>query len=261
MSPREAQKATAGTFGAGVDVRAGGLRVGNATRLSEWRTEGQLHYAPTSGYRFRLAIPVLARQMSGVDVDTNRRPFAGDATVSMDARVSEARDGRLSRTLALTIGLALPTAPAVTDDHGAFLPSILQPGCNAIVPEALLSYRLARGTFSLVSTPRMRLPIPVREAPHRGASVGLGVTGQWQPHPRFATRLGTTVRYELEGADATGHGDGVSGGLVTYLSPEIAVRPTLDLMWTIGVFAPVLQASAGGQRETVVFATSLGWDI
>lgn len=261
MSPREASRPTAGTFGAAVDVRAGGLRLGDATRLSEWRTEGSVHYTPVPGFRFRVAVPVLARQITGRAVDDERRPIPGDVAASMDTQISESREGQTARVLVVTVGLAFPSAPVAKDATGAFLPSMLQPGCNSLVPEAIATYRISRGAFSLTLAPRVRLPVPVRQAPHRGATLGVGASGQWQPHPRFGARLGTNARYELEGADETGRGDGLSGGFVTYVSPEVALRPTLDVTWTVGVFAPVVQALAAGQRENVVFATSVSWDI
>jgi len=261
MTPREAGRAAPGAFGANVDVRAGSLRLGDTSRLSEWRTEGSVHVAPTEGLRFRIAVPVLARQLVGPNLGEDRKPVAGDVSASMDAQISDTREGRIRRSLVLTVGLAFPTGPAMTDTNGAYLPSVLQPGCNSLVPETIASYRFSKGPYSLTLAPRVRLPIPVRDAPHRGATIGLGASGQWQPHPRFATRLGTNVRYELEGADAEGRGDGVSGGFVTYVSPEIALRPTLDVTWTVGIFAPVVQATAGGQRETVVFVTGLSWAI
>ena len=261
MSPREASRPTSGMFGAAVDVRGGGLRLGDGTRLSEWRTEGSVHYAPFADIRFRVAVPVLARQVIGRAIDDGRAPIAGDVAASMDARITDTREGRTARIFVVTAGLAFPTAPVATDASGAFLPSMLQPGCNSITPEVIASYRLSRGAFSFTVAPRARIPLPVKQAPHRGPTVGLGANGQWQPHPRFGARLGTNLRYELEGANETGRGDGISGGFVAYLSPEVALRPTLDVTWTVGVFAPVVQALAGGQRENVVFATGLSWDI
>ncbi len=82
-----------------------------------------------------------------------------------------------------------------------------------------------------------------------------------QPHPRFAARLTTVARYELEGANGDGRGDGISGGFVGYLAPEVVVRPTMDLALTLGMSAPVVQALGGNQRESVVFAAGLAWEI
>jgi hypothetical protein len=189
MSPREAGRAAPGAFGANLDVRAGSLRLGDTTRLSEWRTEGSMHVAPTEGFRFRVAVPVLARQLVGPSLGDDRKPVAGDVSASMDAQISDTREGWWRRSFVLTVGLALPTGPAMVDAKGVYLPSILQPGCNSVVPETIVSYRFSKGAYSLTLAPRARLPIPVRDAPHRGATIGIGASGQWQPHPRFATRV------------------------------------------------------------------------
>jgi len=259
MAPREAERAASGTMGAAVDVRGGGLRVGDAIRLSEWRTEGSVYVAPKDGLRFRLAMPVLARSLSGPDAPGDLRGVPGDLHVSTDIGFDPA-EGR-GRGVVLTAGLGLPTAMATRDDRGEFLPSMLQPGCNSVVPEVIVSTKLASGRFSVTFAPRVRVPVPVRAAPHRGPTVSLSTTGQFQPHPRFAVRLGVTARGELEGAGADGRGDGLSGGFVGYLAPEIALRPTMDLQVTAGVFFPAVQALAGGQRELPTFVAGMGWAI
>lgn len=261
MRPREASRPVAGTFGAAVDVRAGSLAVQNTVRLSEWRSEASMHVTLNSTVRLRLAVPVLARQIVGIPVDEGRQAVMGDVIPSVDAVVSEAREGKTTRTTAITLGLGLPTAPATTDARGLYLPSMLQPGCNSIIPEAQVSYRLQRGELSFTVSPRARLPMPVRAAPHRGAMVALGLGAQYQPHPRFAARLTTVARYELEGANGDGRGDGISGGFVGYLAPEVVVRPTMDLALTLGMSAPVVQALGGNQRESVVFSAGLAWEI
>jgi len=244
-----------------MDMRAGYLTALGAVRLSEWRTEGSMYFAPKEGLRLRLAVPVLARQIVGIPTEPGPRAVLGDVTPSMDATVSESREGRITRTAAITVGLGLPTAPATRDTSGAYLPSMLQPGCNALIPEVQASYRIQRGELAFSVSPRARIPMPVRNAPHRGAMVALAFAGQYQPHPRFAARLGAITRFELEGANGQGSGDGVSGGFVGYLAPELAVRPAMDVALTLGMSVPVAQALGGGQRESVVFAGGLSWDI
>ena len=259
MAPKEAERAASGTVGAAVDVRGGGLRLGDTTRLSEWRTEGSVYVAPKVSLRLRLAMPVLARSLSGPDTAGDLRGVPGDLHVSTDIGF-EPDQGR-GRAFVLTAGLGLPTAPVARDDRGEFLPSMLQPGCNSVVPEVIVSSRLVSGRFSLTFAPRVRVPVPVRAAPHRGVTLSLSTTGQFQPHPRFAVRLGVTARAELEGAGADGRGDGISGGFVGYLAPELVVRPTMDLQLTAGVFFPAVQALAGGQRELPTFVAGMGWAI
>lgn len=265
LAPREGGKPTAGGYGGAVDVRAGALRSGNTARLRELRLEASVHIAPFEGYRFRLALPALVRSLTAPGSDGARALTAGDLLVSMDTEIERStRDvfGRSwRRVLTLTAGLALPTAPAATDSRGEALPSIFQPGCNAVTPEVEVSYRFTDGRFTFTLGPRARLPLPVREAPHRGAVVGVGAGIQWQPNVRFAARLGTSARFELEGADARGRGDGLSGGFFGYLSPELVVRPTTSTTLTAGVYAPIVQITRGGQFESVVFATRLGFEL
>ena len=265
LAPREGGKPTAGGYGGAADVRIGSLRSGNTARLRELRLETSVHFAPFEGYRFRLAVPALVRSVTAPGSDGARALSAGDLIASMDTELDRsARDlfGRpWRRVLVLTVGLALPTAPAARDSRGDYLPSIFQPGCNAVTPEVELSYRFTDARFTFSVGPRARLPLPVREAPHRGAMVGLGASVQWQPHVRFAARLGTSARLELEGADARGRGDGLSGGFFGYLSPELVVRPTASTTLTAGVYAPIVQITRGGQFESAVFATRLAFEL
>lgn len=265
LAPREGGKPTAGGFGGAVDARAGALRSGNASRLRELRLEASVHVAPFDGYRFRLALPALVRSLTAPGSDGASRLTAGDLTASVDAEIERSTRELFGRSwrrvLVLTAGLALPTAPVATDSRGEALPSIFQPGCNAVTPEVELSYRFTDARFTFALGPRARLPLPVREAPHRGAVVGVGASVQWQPHVRFAARLVTSARLELEGADARGRGDGLSGGFFGYLSPELIVRPTTSTTLTAGVYAPILQITRGGQFESAVFATRLAFEL
>ena len=137
MAPREAERAASGTMGAAVDVRGGGLHVGDAIRLSEWRTEGSVYVAPKDALRFRLAMPVLARSLAGPDTSGDLRGVPGDLHVSTDIGFDPG-EGR-GRGYVLTAGLGLPTAPVARDDRGEFLTSMLQPGCNSVVPEVIVS--------------------------------------------------------------------------------------------------------------------------
>jgi hypothetical protein len=265
LAPRESNRPASGTFGGAVDVRAGALRSANTSRLDEIRSEASVHIAPIEGYRFRLAMPVLARKLVAPGVDASRTLYAGDLTTSMETELDrstrEAFGRSWQRVFALSVGLAFPTAPAVTDTKGAYLPSIFQPGCNAVTPEVELSYRFTASRFTFSVSPRARLPLPVRNAPHRGAIVGLGASVQWQPHVRFAARVGTSARLELEGADAQGRGDGLSGGFFGYVSPELVVRPTLSTTLTAGLYAPIVQSTRGGQFESAIFATRLSFEL
>lgn len=265
LAPREGNRPASGTFGGAVDVRAGALRSANSARLEEIRSEASMHIAPIEGYRLRLAMPVLARRLVAPGVDASRALYAGDLTTSMDTELDRSTREAFGRTwqrvFALTVGLALPTAPALTDQKGAYLPSIFQPGCNAVTPEVELSYRFTTSRFTVSVSPRARLPLPVREAPHRGAVVALGASVQWQPHVRFAARLGTSARLELEGADAQGRGDGLSGGFFGYVSPELVVRPTLSTTLTAGLYAPIVQSTRGGQFESAIFATRFSFEL
>jgi hypothetical protein len=265
LAPREGAKPTAGGYGGALDVRLGALRSGDTARLREVRLESSVHVAPFEGYRFRLAMPALLRSLVAPGSDGTRTLVAGDLTASTDVELERStRDlfGRSwRRVITLTAGMALPTAQAATNSEGDYLPSIFQPGCNAVTPEVELAYRFTSARFTFTVAPRARLPFPVREAPHRGAVVGLGASIQWQPDARFAARLGTSVRLELEGADARGRGDRLSGGFFGYLSPELAVRPTASTTVTTGVYAPLVQFTRGGQFESAVFAARLAFEL
>ncbi len=265
LAPRENGKPSEGGYGGAADVRVGTLRSGNTARLRELRLEASVHFAPFDGYRFRLAMPALVRSFTAAGSDGERVLTAGDLTASIDTEIERSTRELFGRSwrrvLTLTTGLALPTAPVATASGGEYLPSIFQPGCNAVTPEVELSYRFTDARFTFSVGPRARLPLPVREAPHRGALVGLGASVQWQPHVRFAVRLGTSARLELEGADARGRGDGLSGGFFGYLSPELVVRPTASTTLTAGAHAPIVQNTRGGQFESVVFATRLAIEL
>jgi hypothetical protein len=242
------------------DLRAGGARV-RALDLHEQRLDVAIAYAPLPAMFLTLSVPVLHRSVAEID-----RRAASDAWTpgDVDARVKgfvlRRREGALTHDLALLGGVRLPSALVQKGAHGEPLPAALQPGGSAVTPLAGASYDLRRGPWMLYTSATFFVPFAVRAGAHACDVLRASVTAQAQPHPRVATRVGFDARLESSAAGDT-KSDPDAGGFLGYLSPEIVVSPTADLLLTAGARFPVIQALRGDHREHAIVSIGVAYDL
>jgi len=232
---------------------------GRLLTVSDLRSAVTAAAAPSPDVLLSLAVPLLTRTLSDGG-DRTTATVAGD----LDARVYDLawRDGPLPRVrLGIVGGVKLPTAPVQDDARGAPLPVELQPGCSAVVPYFGAALSLGRGFLTGRVDAALFLPFAVRSAPHAGDSLRAGAWVQAQPAEVLAARVGARARLESTGELSTGVPDVDSGGLVGYVTSELLVRPSSDVVVSAGAAFPVVQAWLGVHRETAVASADVAVDF
>lgn len=258
------EKAFVGRVRAGLELKLGSLRVGepgvDEVNLTEGRVEAAVSYAPLRTLFLSLGVPVLHRE--AFFHDGSRVAFTGLGDLELRAKqfVWSGTRGLYRHQAAIQGGLKLPTAPVERDAAGAALATALQPGTGAITPFLGVFYGLAQGPWSLYASASLYLPFAVRSGPHATESFRTSAAAQRQVGRRFAARLGIDTR--LDGtASADDKPDPSSGGFVGYLSPQLVVSPTTDLILQAGAHFPVVQALRGFHREGAILALGATYDF
>lgn len=260
MTPVEGEAAFDGRLQLTLDVREGWVSAGNVT-VTDHRAELGLHYAPNATFLLSLGVPLLTRQVTGLEDPLVWRTSLGD----LELRVDRVRTKRLRYGLRQRFGfffeLKLPTAPLERDGNGTPLSSVLEPGCGSFVPAAGVTYSLARGAWSLSSSLSVWMPFAIRSGYHAGDSVRLAARAQWQPLPSLAVRLGGNVNADTAGEVAAGAVDPNSGGIVAYAAAEVVASPKPDLVVEVGVLYPALTSLLGNHQEGPIAMATLGYDF
>jgi hypothetical protein len=144
------EKTFVGRARAAAELRVGDVRVGtpgvDEIGVSEERLELSAAYAPTRSLLLVLAVPLLHREAAFFhDGRTASYVTLGDVELRAKQFVWVKRRGEFSHQIAIQGGVKAPSAPVEDDDHGAPLPSVLQPGLGAVTPFAGIFYGMGRG--------------------------------------------------------------------------------------------------------------------
>ena len=255
----------AGRLRATLDGRAATFAaLHQSQRVVEMRGEAGAAYAITADVLVSAQVPVLHRTVeSSTDAEptaTTTRTMLGDAELRVSHLAWQSAPSSITRRLGAMAGTKLPTAPNDQDAQGRYVQTDLQPGCGSITPFAGLSWTMTSGFWSLASFAALLMPFSVREGPHTGDSLRVGTTLQLQPTARFATRLGTTARFDATG-DVDGETDLRSGGSVLYVTPEIVASPIGDVVISAGASFPTVQALRGYRVASPVAMIGIGIDL
>ena len=229
---------------------------GRLLTVSDLRFAVNAQLAASKDLLLSATLPVLDRAL--FDGGASARSWVlGDA----EARVTNVAwrgGGLVAQSLTLSLGVKLPTAPEERDLRGAPLPDELQPGCGSVVPYAGAAYSARRGALSGQASALVYLPFSVRDGPHAGDSLRLTAFTQVQATMAVATRFGVKVRIDGTGELAPGIADLNSGGLAGYVTSDLLLRPTPDLVISFGGAFPVVQAFLGTHRETAIANVQVG---
>jgi hypothetical protein len=258
------EKPFSGRARVAAELRVGHVRVGepgvDEIGMSEERLEIAGAYAPTRSLFLVLAVPLLARQATFPDRVSSRVLTIGDVELRAKQFVWSVRRGALQHQVALQGGVKAPTGSVQRDDHGAPLPSALQPGMGAVTPFAGLFYGMGRGPWSFYASATAYLPFAVRDSAHASDSFRASASVQRQVGTAFAARIGLDTRLDAGGSE-NGQADPNAGGFVAYLSPALVVSPVVDLLLGAGAHVPFGQALHGYHHEGTIAAASVTYDF
>ncbi len=232
------------------DIGTGGTRI----ILSEVRTELGLAWAPSSDLFLQVAVPLIYRDATYGDSGSDQLLATGD--LGLRARL------HLTRGVALSAGLSIPTAPTLTRTHyGATrkLPHEAQPGSGSFDPSLGLALTHATHphaiSFSTWGT-----------WPTGDSSPSLQLAANYQYELWRERRLALSFRLALESrldGKAYDHGEPVadSGGFIAFLGGDILVTPAAEWLLTLGLRVPVIEALDGAHDEGLFGVLSLAYDL
>jgi hypothetical protein len=232
------------------DIGTGATRI----ILSEVRTELGLAWAPTSDLFLQVALPLIYRHATYGDSASDLLLATGD--LGLRARL------HLTRGLALSAGLSIPTAPTLTRTHYGTtrkLPHEAQPGSGSFDPSLGLALTHATQphaiSFSTWGT-----------WPTGDSSPSLQLAAHYQYELWRERRLALSVRLALESrldGKAYDHGEPVadSGGFIAFAGGDILVTPAPDWLLTLGLRVPIIEALDGAHDEGIFGVLSLAYDL
>lgn len=248
---------------ASIDARVGGTAVGSGSdriELVERRLEARFAIRPVDAVELAIGMPVLFRTLRSPDA----RWVAvepGDLDLQVNATLY-ADPSPLRHSVFMTGVIKFPTAPVAEDPGGALLASNLQPGCSSVIPGLGGAYELGWDIWSFQFGAALLLPIVVREAPHRAASVRQTSTARVRPFRALSFVAGWTWLVEAVGQDQFDSGETDSGGVAGLTTLAIEAGGQGRVTASMGLDIPVVAALRGAQEPTPIGFVRIGvrWD-
>lgn len=205
-------------------------------------------WAPTARLQLSAQLPLVAREVTWVDLSRDRSFSPGDLEVRARALVWADRDSRPRHLVFASAGLKAPTAPQQRDVSGAPLLPEAQAGTGSVdaiagaawlyLNDPISAWVSAQGRYAFGGWGGMSI------SPTLLTSAAL----QWQPGARLGlratvdTRAGAVVRWD-------GEVDPNTGGLVAFAGADVLFSPAEDLILKLGGAWPALQLLDGDHRE------------
>ncbi|MFO0739785.1 MAG: hypothetical protein U0270_28055 [Labilithrix sp.] len=260
-----AEKPFANRLRASIDSRYRSDDIGqprvDQIRLREGRFDGQLAWAPTAQLFLLGTAPLLRRSIRYVNGGETATTALGDVEVRARAFVFVDRAFAARHLFAVTAGLKMPTAPRQRDETtGGFLPIEAQPGTGSWDPLLGMSYAYFPRPLSFYASVQGSAPLRGTGEFRASPSVRTTTTLQYQIRPWLAPRLGIDTRL-----DARSYEDGLperdSSGFVGFVSPELLLSPSVDVVVVFSARIPVLQALAGYHREGPILGAAVAYDF
>lgn len=237
-----------------LDVRTRHDTIGRAGRdrlvVQEVRSELGLAWAPVAPLFLQLALPLLVRDVGYVDDAHELVMASGD--VALRVRVE------LAAGLSLSAGVSLPTAPVARRD-GQRLPIEAQPGTGSVDPSLGLAWAWSELPWAVGVSAWGTYPTGDANASLR--TTAFAQYELWRQRTR-AVALRVTLDGRLDGrAMEAGRVEPDSGGFVLFAGGDVVVAPAMDLVVTLGMRAPLVDALRGAHDEAVFGVASLAYDL
>lgn len=230
-------------------------------RLREGRVDAQLAWAPAERLFLLATVPVLERSIGYVNGGETATSAIGDIELRAKTFVYVDRQFSARHLFAVTAGIKMPTAPRQRNEtDGSYLPIEAQPGTGSWDPILGLSYAFFPRPFSFYASVQGFAPLRSKSEFRASASVRTTTTLQYQVLPWLAPRLGIDTRLDARSYEG-GLPERDSSGFVGFLSPEILVSPTTDLVMVLSARLPLVQALAGYHEEGPIFGAAVAYDF
>jgi hypothetical protein len=232
----------------------------DALSLRELRMDVSVAYAPLPWLFLSATLPLQTRTVQDVSLARETAWGLGDMEVGAKAFVFRDRDFSPDNLFGVLVGTRLPTSPTQRDATGRPLSLDAQLGTGSVDPFLGVAWTGFRADWSFVASATGYLPTRGREGFRAGASLLTTLAAQFQPSPRWALRLAVDSR--LEGySDTLGVKDPVGSGFVAFLSPDVLLSPTTDVVVQLGVRVPVLNRLRGNVHQTPILQASIAYDL
>ena len=232
----------------------------NRIELSEQRLDASLAYAPLSFWFVGVTLPVVRKQVSYVNLEQHTRLSLGDIELRNKFFVYQDRDFSPRHLGAVEAGLKLPTAPLERDAQGDLLPLEVQTGTGSFDPILGASYALFLSPWSGYLSATGSYPTKGIEGARASPSLRSTLAAQYQPVNLLALRLGIDTRLDGKARQHDGP-EPDSGGFIAYLAPALLLSPLTDLIFTLAVQVPTLNALRGYHDEGPIYSLSATLDF
>jgi hypothetical protein len=232
----------------------------NQIRIKEQRLGIFGAWAPSSRLFLQIDMPVLRRTVRYPNLAETTTIALGDFELRAKLFVAQERIFAPRHLFALVFGFKLPTAPRQTTVGGAQVPSEAQPGTGSFDPILGVSYAFVTRPWAFYGS--ILASAPLRSTAAFRASTSLrGTTAvQYQWTSAIALRLGLDTRIDGKSFEnATPERD--SGGFVAFVSPEVLLNPTADLVFFGAIRYPVASSLQGFHDEGPVASLGVGYDL
>ncbi|QRO02090.1 transporter [Archangium violaceum] len=231
----------------------------DAVSLRELRMDVSVAYAPAPWLFLSATLPLQARTVQDVSLARETAWGLGDMEVGAKVFVFRDRDFSPDNLFGILVGTRLPTSPTQRDATGRPLSLDAQLGTGSVDPFLGLAWSGFRADWSFLASATGYLPTRGREGFRAGAALRTTLATQFQPSPRWALRLAVDGR--LEGpSDTFGVKDPVGSGFIAFLSPDLLLSPTTDVVVQLGVRVPVLNRLRN-VHQTPILQASIAYDL
>jgi hypothetical protein len=232
----------------------------NRIELSEQRFDASIAWAPLDFWFVGVTVPAVRRRVTYVNQEQHTRFGLGDIELRNKFFVYQDRAFSPRHLGAIEAGLKLPTAPLARDAQGDLLPLEVQTGTGSFDPILGASYALFLLPWSSYSSVTGSYPTQGVEGSRASPSLRSTLAAQYQPVDLLALRLGVDTRLDGK-AKQQGEPEPDSGGFILYLAPAVLLSPVTDLVLTLTVQVPVLNALDGYHDEGAIYSLSTTLDL
>jgi len=230
-------------------------------RLREFRFDGQVAWAPIERLFLLGTVPLLQRRVLYVNGAETSTVGIGDLELRAKTFVFTDRAFSPRHLFSLNVGLKFPTAPRQrSESTGEFLPIEAQPGTGSWDPLLGMSYAHFAAPWSFYSSVQGSAPLRGTSEFRASPSVRSTSALQYQALPWLAPRLAIDLRLDARSYEL-GRPERDSSGFVGFVSPEVLLSPTTDLLVVLSARIPAVQALAGYHTEGPIFGVAVAYDL
>lgn len=258
------EKPFEGRVRASVEFRFRSEEIGRAQvdriSMQEGRADAHVAWAPHERVFLLLTTPFVRRTVAYVNEAESSIVGLGDIDLRFKGFVAQDTPAFPTHLFAVTAGLKVPTAPRQKASDGASLPMEIQIGTGSWDPLLGVSYAFFPRPWSLYASAQGSTPLRDTSTFRASPSLRATLSAQRQFSLHFAARLGMDMRVDGKSFEG-GEPERDSGGFIGFVSPELLIGPTSDLLLVLSVRIPVVQVLSGYHHERSIWGASVSYDL